>query len=177
MALSRTLNPPARRWIAASPLIYLVHDLEELATARDWVGANWHRLPRVLVSWLGGDIDLTHVYAVAIAIILVAMAAVAIAAASPRATRTMLTVFTLCVMLRLSNALLHLGQAAFTRAYVPGLVTALLLVLPYSIWLIMRLERGALVRHEAVHVLFIGGLLLQIPVIGAVLLLAALLAR
>ena len=72
---------------------------------------------------------------------------------------------------------MHVGQAAFTRAYVPGLATAVLLVLPYSIWLILRLERDALVRHEAVHVLFISGLLLQVPVIAVVLLVASLIAR
>lgn len=171
------MNPPIRRWIATSPVVYLVHDLEELATVRAWVGANWHRLPQAVVAWVGSNADLTHIYAIGISLIFVAMAAVAIAAAQLRASRTITTIFALCVMLRLGNALVHVGQAAFTRAYVPGLVTAVLLVLPYSIWLIMRLERSALVRHEAVHVLFISGLLLQIPVIATVLLLASLIAR
>lgn len=144
---------------------------------RAWVGAHWHRLPQPLMSWIGSNTDLTHLYAIGVSLIFVAMAAIAIAAASPRATRTITTIFALCVMLRLGNALLHVVQAAFTRSYVPGLVTAVLLVLPYSIWLVLRLERTALVRHEAVHVLFIGGLLLQIPVIATVLLLASLIAR
>lgn len=169
--------PSARRWIASTPVIYLAHDLEELATVRQWVAGHWDRLPPVIADWIGTNTDLTHIYAIAITLIFVAMAAIAIAAASPRASRTMLLVFALTVTIRLGNALLHIGEAAFTRSYVPGLVTAVLLVVPYSIWLVLRLERAALVRHEAVHVLFISGLLLQIPVIAVVLLLATLIAR
>ena len=171
------VNAPRRHWIAASPVIYLAHDLEELATVRDWVGAHWDRLPQFVVSWIGNNADLTHIYAVAVTLLLVAMAAIAIAAAAPRASGPIVTLVAVCVMLRLGNALVHVGQAALTRAYVPGLATAVLLVLPYSIWLILRLERDALVRHEAVHVLFISGLLLQVPVIAVVLLVASLIAR
>jgi hypothetical protein len=60
---------------------------------------------------------------------------------------------------------------------VPGLATGIVLLLPYSAWLIMQLRRTALVRHEAVHILFIAGLLLQIPLIAIVLLFASLLTR
>lgn len=166
-----------RRWIAASPVICLAHDLEELATVSRWIGANWERLPTPLANWLGRDTDLTHLYGVGISLIFVTMAAIAIAAASPRATRTITTIFALTIMLRLGNALLHVAQAAYLQAYVPGLVTAVVLVVPYSIWLTVRLERTGLVRHEAVHVLFIAGLLLQIPVIATVLLVATLITR
>ena len=170
-------HPSARRWIASTPVIYLAHDLEELATVRHWVAAQWDRLPPLIASWVGNNADLTHIYAIAITLIFVVMAAIAIAAASPRASRTIILIFALTVMIRLGNALLHIGQAAFTRGYVPGLATAVLLVVPYSIWLVLRLERSMLIRHEAVHILFISGLMLQIPVIAVVLLLATLIAR
>jgi hypothetical protein len=174
---STDVQARVRRWIAVSPLIYLIHDLEELATVRAWVGANWQRLPQPIAEWLGGNTDLTHLYAVAIATIFVVMAAVAIAAASPRATPGLITLFALCVMMRFGNGLLHMGQAVYTRSYVPGLVSALVLVLPYSAWLMLNLRRTEMVRHEAMHVLFIAGLLLQLPLIATVLLLASLLTR
>ena len=166
-----------RRWIAASPAIYLIHDLEELATVRAWVAANWQKLPDPLVQWLGANADLTHLYAVGIATVFVAMAAVSVAAARASASRAVITLFALAVMMRFGNGLLHIAQAVFTRGYVPGLVSAIALLLPYSVWLVMRLRRDELVRHEAVHVLFIAGLLLQIPVVGIVLLFASLLTR
>lgn len=166
-----------RRWIALSPAIYLAHDLEELATVRAWVAANWQKLPEPVVQWLGANADLTHLYAVAIATVFVAMAAVSVAAARANASRVIIGVFALTVMMRFANGLLHIAQAVFTRGYVPGLISAILLLLPYSAWLIMRLRRDSLIRHEAVHVLFIAGLLLQIPLIAIVLLFASLLTR
>lgn len=171
------MNGRLRGWIAFSPLIYLMHDLEELATVRRFVEANWERLPAPVLNWLGSNADLTHLYAVTIALILVAMAAIAVAAASPRATRSMTTLFAFTVMLRFTNGLLHLGLAIGFRSYVPGLVTALVLVLPYSAWLMSRLMRNWLVQREMVHVLFIGGLLLQLPLIGLALLVAKTMAR
>ena len=165
-----------RRWIAFSPLIYLIHDLEELATARTFVETHWSRLPQPLLQLLGANTDLTHVYAIAITILLVAMAAVAVGAAAPNAGRAIHMLFGLCVMMRFANGLLHIALAIGMRTYVPGLVTAVLLLLPYSVWLMSRLERNWLVRHEAVHVLFILGLLLQLPVIALVILLARVIA-
>jgi hypothetical protein len=174
---STELQPRLRRWIAVSPAIYLVHDLEELATVRAWVAANWQKLPDPLVQWLGTNADLTHLYAVAIATVFVAMAAVSVAAARATASGAVITLFALTVMMRFGNGLLHIAQAVFTRGYVPGLVSAIALLLPYSAWLVMRLRRDALIRHEAVHVLFIAGLLLQIPLVAIVLLFASLLTR
>ena len=171
------MKPGLRRWIAASPAIYLIHDLEELATVRTWVGDNWRRVPQPIAEWLGTNADLTHLYAVGIAMIFVAMAAIAVSAARPGAGRAIVTIFALTVMMRFGNGLLHVVEAVYMWAYVPGLITASLLLLPYSAWLVVRLRRDALVRHEAVHALFLAGLLLQIPVIAIVLLMASLLTR
>lgn len=174
---STEVQPRLRRWIAASPAIYLIHDLEELATVRAWVADNWQSVPQPIAAWLGADTDLTHLYATGIAMIFVAMAAIAVSAARPTAGRAIVTIFALTVMMRFGNGLLHIVEAVYTRAYVPGLVTAIVLLLPYSAWLVVRLRRDALVRHEAVHALFLAGLLLQIPVIAIVLLMASLLTR
>jgi hypothetical protein len=174
---STEVQPRFRGWIAASPAIYLIHDLEELATVRAWVADNWQKLPDPVVQWLGANADLTHLYAVGIATVFVAMAAVSVAAARASASRAVITLFALTIMMRFGNGLLHIAQAVFARGYVPGLISAIVLLLPYSVWLVMRLRRDGLIRHEAVHVLFMAGLLLQIPLIATVLLFASLVTR
>src|SRR5688572_29715295 len=108
---STELQPRLRRWIAVSPAIYLVHDLEELATVRPWVAANWQKLPDPLVQWLGTNADLTHLYAVAIATVFVALAAVSVAAARASASGAVIALFALTVMMRFGNGLLHIAQA------------------------------------------------------------------
>ena len=58
----------------------------------------------------------------------------------------------------------HLGQALLARGYAPGLITSVLVVLPFSIWAWLVVEAsGAVTAH--VGVLVSVGVLLITPVI------------
>lgn len=44
--------------------------------------------------------------------------------------------------LMLTNAIFHIAGAIVDRAYVPGLTTAIVLYLPYSVWVAVQVARG-----------------------------------
>ena len=62
-------------------------------------------------------------------------------------------------LLMFANALFHVAGAVVDRAYMPGLVTALLLYLPFYAWLVVRviqlrrLPRGAVVAAATIGAL------------------------
>lgn len=66
------------------------------------------------------------------------------------------------------HAFVHLGQSLVLRGYTPGLVTAVLLVLPTSVYLYWRLLSAPLVDVESVIATGVLGLVVFVPtVLGA----------
>jgi hypothetical protein len=137
-------------WIL--PLAFIVHDAEEIFTMPGWIAA--HRGP--LSWWLSriglgsfvGDLPATfaQVTAAAALLLLVFVVATAGISARPRsfAWRTLygglLGAFGL-------HGFTHIGQALMFHSYSPGVVTALLVVVPVSLYLgSTLLKRGALDR-------------------------------
>ncbi|MFE2147875.1 HXXEE domain-containing protein, partial [Streptomyces sp. NPDC059456] len=49
------------------------------------------------------------------------------------------------------HGLVHLGQAAATRGYTPGVVTSPLLVVPFTLWARGRLRRAGVLRPVRVR--------------------------
>ncbi len=100
---------------------WLVHDAEELLTMAEFSRDNGTWLP---------EVDQAHVStAIGLMGVVVATAAASGARTGGRSPlfQTVLTGFGL-------HSLTHLAQSALLRRYTPGLVTAPLVVAPYSLW-------------------------------------------
>jgi hypothetical protein len=69
-----------------------------------------------------------------------------------------------------ANGITHLGQAALLRGYTPGVVTALLVVLPYGVLLGEQLRRSGLVTRRRWVGAIAAGAVLQVPLVVLVLL-------
>lgn len=68
-----------------------------------------------------------------------------------------------------TNALGHLGQAALTGGYVPGLATGLGLCVPYAGWALWALGRRGLLSRRAAGWCALASAVLQVPfLVGAV---------
>jgi hypothetical protein len=65
-----------------------------------------------------------------------------------------------------AHGLVHLGQAVVTRGYVPGLVTALVVVVPYSVWGARRLWRAGLLGPARAAWATVAGLALFVPTVA-----------
>ncbi len=59
--------------------------------------------------------------------------------------------FNTMTSIRLLNALLHLLQTVALRSYTPGVITALLVSLPYSLYVFRRLRAEDLVTARALY--------------------------
>lgn len=118
---------------------WAVHDAEELATMAGWARRAHPRLERRFpgVPWARLEVSQAHVN-VAIGLMggVIAGASALGARTGGRSPvfRTVLAGFGL-------HGVAHLAQAAVTRGYTPGAVTAPVVVIPFSVWAWRRLRR------------------------------------
>ncbi len=117
---------------------WAVHDAEELATMARWTRAARPRLEERLpgVPWERLEVSQRHVN-VAIGLM---GGVVAGAAALGARTGGRGAVFQAALAGFGAHGVMHLAQAALFRGYTPGVATAPLVVLPYSVWAWRRLR-------------------------------------
>ncbi len=154
-------------WIWAAPDVFFVHDAEEILTVESWVRVHRTELPAMLQPFTAIT---TGQFAFAVALLLVGFIAVTVhAVGQARRGRASLP-FLLVAAALIANALTHLAQAAYFRSYVPGVVTALALVLPYGCLLGARLLATGLVTRRALSGALAAGAIVQIPIAALALL-------
>lgn len=162
-------GPRISRWIWAAPLVFAVHDGEELLAIVPWLRAHRAILPEIARPL--ADVTTSQLAAAMLLLFvgLIVAAAHGVRRAR-RGRRSML--FLLLAGALVGNALTHLGQALIVRGYTPGLATALLVVLPYGYALGRRLEARRMLAMRAWAGFVVLGIVLQVPIIVGTLLLA-----
>ncbi len=114
---------------------WLLHDIEELVIMPRWASRNGARLrgrfPRVPERvWRALDYPPAQVY-LGVGLVGVVMLAAAWDGARTGGT----SAFYLIVLAAFGlHGLVHLGQSALVRGYTPGLWTAPVIVLPFTVW-------------------------------------------
>jgi hypothetical protein len=157
------------RWILAAPAVFVVHDGEELLTIVPWLRAHRAALPAIIQPLA----DVTTSQLASAMLVLFTGLVVAAAHGARRArrgARSML--FLLLAGALVGNGLTHLGQALLFRGYTPGLITALLVVLPYGYGLGRELRSHRMLSTRGWAGFVALGIALQIPIIVGTLLLA-----
>jgi hypothetical protein len=135
------------------PLLLTLHNLEEALFMKGFLGRV--RVP-ILPSVSYGQLLL--------ALGLVTLAPYAFAASGPLERRSRAFLLVLGTqMVMLVNVASHLAGALWMRGYVPGLVTALLVNLPFSVFLFRRALRGAWVKPRDLVWLLAAALLVHGP--------------
>jgi Flp pilus assembly protein TadB len=110
-----------------APVIFVCHFLEEAPGFVDWFNAH---VARGITEPLFRQVNLTA--------LVITIAVVALEWLTP-STFSAVAVVAWFSFLFLANALLHVVGALHDRAYVPGLVTAVALYVPFGVWLIRRM--------------------------------------
>jgi hypothetical protein len=138
---------PVRLLLAAAPLVFIVHFLEEAPGFVAWFNAH---VSRGITAQLFWTVNLTGL-AITIAVAIIDWVSdSAISAAIAVAWLSLLT---------FANALFHVVAAIVDRSYVPGLVTAVVLYLPFYAWFIARtVQTRKLPRTAAAIAATIGAL-------------------
>ncbi|GCE45863.1 uncharacterized protein with HXXEE motif [Thermosporothrix hazakensis] len=127
----------------AFPLVFFLHDFEEILTMERFVKRHEKRLPGPL-SRIAMITTPQMIGAVALEFILITLAAYL--ATSKRQSWGL---FHGALALFFLHVFTHIAQVVAFRGYSPGVVTAILLVLPYSWYVSRRLRREGFMSAEA----------------------------
>lgn len=126
---------------------WTLHDLEELVMIPGWSRRARPRLERVLPwvpsrVWDSLDVSPRH-NATAIGLVGLIVAA---AAADGARTNGRSGFYQTTLLAFGAHSLAHIGHAVATRGYTPGVVTAPLVVAPFSLWAWRRLRRAGVLE-------------------------------
>jgi len=157
--------------IWAFPVAFLIHDLEELVTTERFSRENRERFPKLL---RGLATISTAQFLIAMMVLLVLTVVAAYLATRP--LRDM-TVLTLTLSIFLVHVIGHIAFPVFFRRYTPGLITALVIVLPYSLYALYRLFSAHLITGESLTLTLLLGALLVAPLIWLALFIGKWLTR
>jgi Protein of unknown function with HXXEE motif len=126
---------------------WFIHDLEEWFTMAPWSRKNADKIAQTLPvrpPWGDGGISDDHAHAAIAAMGAVILAASAMGVKSRGRSRffqTALLGFGI-------HGLLHLGGSTLFRGYTPGVITAPIVVLPYSVWAWRKLNRAGVLQND-----------------------------
>ena len=127
------------RWLIwAGPAVFLIHDLEELATIENWTRVHGLRIPEIARSLLPVE---TVEFGASLSLLLVVVIGASWLTARYGSSSRWFDFFLLVVAVLGINGAGHVLQSAVFGGYVPGLFTGLVLSLPYSLWVFTRTYR------------------------------------
>jgi len=130
------------------PIIFMLHDFEEIFTVESWLNKNkatmYNLLPARLQSFHGFferrfPIK-TAQFSVAVAWIFLLLSAITLfTVQSLPDGGSFLVVYIAALHILFVNVFTHVGQAILYRGYTPGVITAIALLFPYSLYTYYRL--------------------------------------
>lgn len=141
------------------PVLITVHDAEEALA----MPAALRTLPARLPASLAGLIPTYPRFLAALALVTVLPWVVWLLGAARRETRPGIILLLLVQTVMLVNVASHLAAAVFLRGYAPGVVTALALNLPFSIYLLRRALAERWVSRRTLLVVAVAAVLIHGP--------------
>jgi hypothetical protein len=161
-------NLDLRALIWSFPVVFLVHDSEEVLTAERFWRETRDSLP--IPSAIKNRIEITtpHMAAAVLCVFAVVLSASYVAAKPPIRSSWRVEFFNAAVAALFMNALQHTAQTLVIRKYTPGVVSALVVSLPYSAYVFHRFcKEGLIGRGDLRRSLKIGGASAIPMVLGA----------
>jgi len=148
-------------------LAWLLHDIEELITMPGWGERNAARLSRRYPSapdWLWTRMNMSRSRAT---VAITVMGLFMLAAAADGASSAGTSWFYQAVLIGFGiHGVGHLGISALAHSYTPGVLTAPVIVIPFSLWAWHTLEQAGAVSAGPSN-LFVALALLPTVVLGA----------
>jgi hypothetical protein len=151
---------PPKQLLWAVPLVFAVHDAEEIATVERWSASHASLLPAAARRFVPMP-TLTFAVSVAVILAVLLVASALDAARLHRGKPILWSVFSAATLI--ANGLTHPLQALLFRGYTPGVVTAVVVLIPFAVWLYRDgRRRGWLTQRRALLLVGIG-FVLQAP--------------
>ncbi|KAB7709085.1 HXXEE domain-containing protein [Bacillus aerolatus] len=165
---------PLRAVLWLFPLVFLIHDMEELVLIESWMENHRGMLAEKLHlgGWnLQGVLWTTPRFAIAVTVLLGLICIASYCAARPGATAKDRKWFVIGITALFLNVFTHLAQTALFHSYTPGVVTAIAVVLPYTLYTYGRLlQKGWVSRVFVRSMLLVAGVILAAGIIGSTVL-------
>ncbi|MDF2680687.1 MAG: hypothetical protein K0R47_1877 [Brevibacillus sp.] len=136
-------------------VVFVLHDLEELIAVENWLLKNKGRVMEKAPGWLRGMIEpslrmCTEQFAVAVTCIFAVLSTAVLLTVSTWEQRTFLPFFLVCLHVLFLHVFTHIGQSFLLRTYTPGVVTAVALALPYSLYTYIRMFAEGIITWSIV---------------------------
>lgn len=125
-------------------IVFVLHDLEEIIAVENWLIRHRERLVRSIPAFLQKTFQpmlsmSTAQFSVAVTCIFAVLSAAVLLTVLTWPAGTYLPFFLVCLHVLFLHVFTHIGQSLLFRTYTPGVVTAVVLVLPYSLYTYYRL--------------------------------------
>lgn len=140
------------------PIIFIFHDLEEIITVESFMNKDKNKVLKtfpaklaLIVKKILGDKS-AHL-SVAAAWILLIISFVTFMTVYPLPVEKSFHLFTSTLNVFFLQAFLHIGQTIIFRSYTPGVITAILIVIPYSLFTYYSLFELGLIDGHLLDVL------------------------
>lgn len=152
--LNSMISLPSLIWIFLAA--FMIHDFEEIIWVESWMNKNYNKLLHTVPKSFQKQIQSFHgIKSSHFAIPVFMEFILFIPAAWLAADHNQYVFFVGFNMVLLLHVFTHLGQSLYLRMYTPGVVTALVVTLPYSVYLFYRLIQSGAIDW--------GSLLLYLP--------------
>lgn len=155
-----------RSWYLMLGLALALHNGEEALRAIHMLDFMQSDAPGFLRDAYAG-ITVSELQGALLILTVIAFVGIVVAAVWPAAVASAFGMMVLAALLGL-NAVFHIVLAIQTRAYMPGLVTALLISLPVSVTLLVRARQQRWVPARAFWAVLPAAVLIHGPVLDAV---------
>lgn len=147
-------------------LAWLLHDIEELITMPGWGGRNVTRLSSIYPSapgWLWSRLDMSRSH---VTVGITIMGGFMLVAAIDGVRSAGTSWFYQAVLIGFGlHGIGHLAMSVLARSYTPGVLTAPIIVVPFSLWAWRTLEQAGAVSAGTSN-LFIALALLPTVILG-----------
>lgn len=152
------------------PIMFMFHDLEEIVTVEGWLLRNRSDLARLLPARIYKSMESqfsmdTMSFAIAVSFMLLGVAFATVWAGAALDLGGSMLSFAAALAVFFLHAFMHIGQALVLRRYTPGVVTSILLVIPYSAYAYYRLLSEGLFTWKLVLLGVPVGFLCAVPLL------------
>ncbi|RAK19090.1 uncharacterized protein with HXXEE motif [Anoxybacillus vitaminiphilus] len=166
----KSIHPYQILWLL--PVVFAIHNIEELPFLQRWANEFLDKRPFMFL------VRLYEFKNLAIAMILLTLtASIIVWMEYKKRNRLTLHLTVFCICLLLVNGVVHAGQFFVYRHYVPGLISAVLLMIPYMTYILYLFVQNNRIQTRGVMKYLVLSVIVMNPLIVIFLFISSLLAR
>lgn len=141
------------------PIFFMLHDFEEIIMIEKWLSNNteniYRRLPENMAARVVKQFSMsTAQFSVSVALIFIIVSSSAFLASQymNKGVFGGIYLFIICTMVFFLHAFTHIGQSILFRCVTPGVITSIIIILPYSFLLYRTLLANQIITLNTIFI-------------------------